>query len=147
MLIGLGEALITALVLAAIARARPELLSEGDGGDAPLRYGALALQGVLASLGLALFVAPFACGWPDGLERVARRLHVTAHAAALRAQLPDYRLPGIGPAAAATAAAAAAGTLMAFALAWLVAVLLTPRRRPRGAREEGGGSPRASRPD
>ena len=131
MLIGLGEALITTLVVAAVARARPELLRESAAPRLQPRYGELAAQGVLVALALAIFVAPFASGWPDGLERVTATLgfeHRTAIAAGPGALLPGYRFPGVGSAGLSTMIAGAAGTLVAFGLAWLLASLLTPRR-------------------
>lgn len=67
--IGLGEGVITALVLGAIARTRPELIETDDA--PPAR--ALALGFVVAA-GLMWFVSPFACRWPDGLEKVAATL-------------------------------------------------------------------------
>jgi cobalt/nickel transport system permease protein len=130
MLIGLGEALITTLVVAAVARVRPELLAEGAAPPGRARYGVLAAQGLLVALGLAVFVAPFASGWPDGLERVAGALgfaHRAATAPALPSPLAGYGVRGLGPGAMPTILAGAVGTLVAFALAWLLAFLLTPR--------------------
>ena len=79
--------------------------------------------GLLAALGIAVFVAPFACPWPDGLESVAARLgfeHKAAHLI-VRAPAPGYQVPGIHWAAGATAVAGAAGTLVVFGLALLLA--------------------------
>ena len=125
MLIGLGEAAITALVLAAVARLRPELMRD----DAPAAgVGAAAVQGLVVALGLAIFVAPFACAWPDGLEKVAARLGFESAAVSARivsAPMRDYAFPRfhrIGPS---TAAAGAAGTLAAFVLSYLLARGLT----------------------
>jgi cobalt/nickel transport system permease protein len=139
LLIGLGEALITTLVVAAVARARPELLLEQTEPRLQPRYGELAARGVLVALGLAIFVAPFASGWPDGLERVAATLgfeHRGAATPVLAAPLPDYQFPGVGSAALSTVIAGVAGTLVAFGLAWLLASLLT---RPSGTRAHPGG--------
>lgn len=142
MLIGLGEAVITTMVVAAVARARPELL-EGEAGLQPARSPRLlAAQGLVVALGLALFVAPFASGWPDGLERVASRLGFEHRGAAALVPSPwaDYALPGLGGPAA-TAVAGSVGTLAAFALAWLLATLLAPRRVPRPPSAGEGGAP------
>ncbi len=148
MLIGLGEALITTLVVAAVARARPELLLERTGPRLRPRYGELAAQGLLVALGLALFVAPFASSWPDGLEQVAATLgfeHRAAATPALAAPLSGYVIPRVGSAALSTVIAGVAGTLVAFGLAWLLASLLTTPRS-RGARPGGKGeAPRAPR--
>lgn len=126
MLIGLGEAAITALVLAAVTRLRPELMTsaEADSGDS----GAIAFQGLLAALGLAVFLAPFACPWPDGLERIAIRLGFKTAAASaplLCAPLSGYAVPGLHWTGFSTAVAGASGTLAAFALSYFLARALT----------------------
>ena len=131
MLIGLGEALITTLVVAAVARARPELLDLGNersqGG-----YGDLLVPGMLAALGMAIFVAPFACGWPDGLEKVAGALGFENRAAEplVSAPLPDYAVPGMSSAAWSTVIAGCVGTIAAFVVAYLLARALTPAANP-----------------
>jgi hypothetical protein len=128
MLIGLGEALITTLVVAAVARVRPELLEERTARDVPMGYVGLAVQGMLISLGLAVFVAPFACGWPDGLERVARALGFesrVAEQAFVPSPLPDYAVPGVRSAVSSTAIAGGIGTGMAFVLGYVLARVLT----------------------
>jgi cobalt/nickel transport system permease protein len=138
MLIGLGEAAITTMVVAAVARTRPELLDEAAGPRPRGRPLLFAAQGLGVALGLVLFVAPFASGWPDGLDRIAGRLGFEHRAVtgAVPAPLAGYGVAGIASPAAATVLAGTAGTLAAFALAWLLAVLLAPRRV--------GGSPGAS---
>jgi cobalt/nickel transport system permease protein len=148
MLIGLGEAFITTLVIATIARARPELLIEPTAPPSPPRYGDLAAGGLLVALSLAFFVAPFASGWPDGLEWAATSLGF-AHRAAARpvagAPLADYRFPGVASLGLSTVVAGAAGTLIAFGLAWLLATLLTPSRGagvPPGGRRVAPDAPR-----
>ena len=149
-LIGLGEAIITTLVVAAVARARPELLLEATGPRIQPRYGELAARGVLVALGLALFVAPFASSWPDGLEQVAATLGFEHRAAAtpvLAAPLPDFQFPGVGSAALSTVIGVVVGTLIAFGLAWLLAALLTPAQRAGahpGGKGEAPGAPRAA---
>lgn len=134
MLIGLGEGLITGLVFLAIVRARPELApAAGPTYDSGSPAGLVGL-GLVASLGLALFVAPFACPWPDGLETVAAKLGFEARARGplLPVPIPDYEMPGIGRPAAAVAAAGAVGTLLAFGLA-LVLSRFVVREQDRAA--------------
>lgn len=139
MLIGTGEAVATTLVVAAVARARPELLEcapagAGGGPGGPhgrerrTGYGTMAVYGVLVALGLAVFVAPFASRWPDGLEHVLATLGIAPHvwSPPAGAPLPDYAAPGIGSPGLATALAGAAGALAAFALAYGLARSLTP---------------------
>jgi len=132
LLIGLGEALITALVIVAIARARPALLAATPEEDTSLGYEPVLLFGLLISLGLALFVAPFASSWPDGLEKVAERLGFAEHAAdpVLGAPIPDYAVPGISTAGMATALAGLIGTVVVFGLAFVLARVLVPKSAP-----------------
>jgi cobalt/nickel transport system permease protein len=131
MLIGLGEAVITALVVAAVARARPELLHQPTAADGWRRHADVAAFGVLVAVGLAVFVAPFASPWPDGLLRVARSLGFAPRATGaplLPAPLARYVVPGLGGAGS-TAVAGAVGALVAFAVAYLTARALTPGGR------------------
>lgn len=142
MLIGLGEGLISAMAFLAIQRTRPEVIANSamtsareDAVD-PARPGhrwTLLFYGLLAALGVAIFVAPFACPWPDGLEAVAARLGFGHKAvrAALPAVAPDYQVPGMHWAAGATALAGAAGTLVVFGLAWLLGRCLVPEQAAR----------------
>jgi hypothetical protein len=143
MVIGVGEALITALVLAAIARTRPELLS---GFEAPVAaapeneqakiagrpaFGlSFLVYGLLISLGLAIFISPLASSAPDGLEKIAELLgfeHAAAENPVLSSPIPDYEMPGFSSAALATAVAGAVGTVVVFFLALLLARVLTPK--------------------
>lgn len=141
MLIATGEAAITALVIAAVARARPDLLlreapAEAPAGDRTARRGErtgfreLAGYGILVSLGLAIFVAPFASPWPDGLERVLSTLGVAPRAGRIplvSGPLRDYAVPGVASPVLSTMIAGLIGTLVAFLLAYLLARSLTPR--------------------
>lgn len=124
-LIGIGEGLITSLIVLAIARARPELL-EQTSVELPRRAGIeFVLLGMLIAVGLALFVAPYASSWPDGLDRVAEQFGFAGRAAlTVKAIFPDYKIPGISSQAMATAFAGALGTMFMFGLAWLIGRLL-----------------------
>jgi cobalt/nickel transport system permease protein len=127
MLIGLGEGAISALVLVAIARTRPDLLEPAPADQPPPdRLRGFVLLGLLASVGVAVFVAPFACPWPDGLDAVAAHLGFAGQAAApiLPAPAPDYQMPGLGSPLFATAAVGVGGMLVVFALAILFSRLL-----------------------
>ncbi len=126
-LIGLGEAVISALAYFAITRARPSLVEGSTGQDGQ----GTVLQGVLACLGIALFVAPFACPWPDGLETVAARLGFEHQAQDNHLSVwGDYRLPGIENPGLATALAGGLGCLLALGLALLLGQALVRRTRP-----------------
>ena len=130
MVIGIGEGLISALVFLAIQRTRPDLTSESNGSALSPRWRELAGYGLLAVLGIAIFIAPFACPWPDGLESVAARLgfeHQAVHPP-IPAPAADYQMPGVRWAAGATALAGAAGTVIVFGLAVLLARWLVRER-------------------
>jgi cobalt/nickel transport system permease protein len=122
MIIGLGEGLIGALAFAAIARTRPELVASQEPASGAGLPGGVLRYGLLVSLGLAIFVAPFACPLPDGLEAVAARLGFDGRATSALVQVPapKYRVPGIHSAVGATALAGALGTLVVLGLAFLL---------------------------
>jgi cobalt/nickel transport system permease protein len=138
MLIGLGEGLISALVFLSILRTRPEIISsqpavhnpESAIGNRQSAIGEVVGYGLLVALGLTIFVAPFACPWPDGLESVAVKLGFEHHAAApaLPAPAADYQAPGISWAPGATALAGAIGSLVVFILALILGRVLVPKR-------------------
>jgi cobalt/nickel transport system permease protein len=138
MVIGLGEALIAALVTAAILRTRPDLLDFALRTSSPARASTTSrlrlpmVYGLVAILALVAFGVPFASTRPDGLERVADALGFGAHAVAASVATPmaDYRVPGLGSATAATWAAGFVGVLVVFALACGLAIALAPK--PKG---------------
>ncbi|MEI6074236.1 MAG: energy-coupling factor ABC transporter permease [Verrucomicrobiota bacterium] len=129
MVIGLGEGLLSALAFQAIQRTRPELLNETGTEPPRFRLGELTGYGLLAALGLAACVAPFACPWPDGLDAVAARLGLTPSAAPkfLPVLAADYRLPWISSPVAAVAVAGIIGVLVVFGLSWLLGRWLVPK--------------------
>jgi len=117
------EGLATVLIVLSVLRARPDLVvshseSGGATGSAGVAYG------MLVCLGLVLFVAPFACPWPDGLEALAQKFGLPVRS--VSAPLADYRLPFVGSTTVATAAAGAIGTLVAFGAAYALAFVLVP---------------------
>jgi cobalt/nickel transport system permease protein len=125
-LIGLAEGVATSLVVAAVLRTRPTLVA--DEPDAVLKPKRTIAYGLIVCAGLGLFVAPFACPWPDGLDRVAQSLGFNHKAVQtpIASPLADYRLPGIGSPTVATGVAAAAGTLVVFTATYLLAKGLVP---------------------
>lgn len=134
MLIGLGEGLISALVLLAVQRTRPDLLpdqSESTASPAATSLGQWCAYGFVAALGIALFLAPFACPWPDGLDHVAAQLGFDRQQTGHFAPAPDYRIPGVPWAVGATAAAGGVGTVIVFGLAWGLGRALTRKGSPR----------------
>jgi len=130
MLIGLGEAVITMLILAVVIRSRPELLDVAP--TSPVPHRARAAYAAMAAIGLMVLIAPFASSLPDGLEHVAEQFGFAGQAAAAHpAPLPDYAvtaLTGDWPWLSAVLAGAV-GALLAFAVAWFVArALAAPGR-------------------
>ncbi len=131
-LIGLCEALITALVILAIRKVRPELVDPEHRQAGSVGWEVPAL-GLVIALGLAMFIAPFASSWPDGLEKVAAQLGFEEHAKAMmKSLIPDYQMPGISSEGLATAVAGLVGTVIMFAAAWIVGGLLVRRETKTG---------------
>jgi cobalt/nickel transport system permease protein len=141
--IGVGEGLATALITMAVLRARPELVAgggrqagclphgqvlAGTGGAARAAGGGFLGYGLLIALGLVVFVAPFACPWPDGLEAVAKSLGFASQSAPplIKGPVSEYRLPFISSMAAATAVAGVIGAILAFIGAYGLARFLAP---------------------
>jgi cobalt/nickel transport system permease protein len=99
--IGVGEALITGMVVRFILLTRPDLLDDGSKPDVSLasRWSGVALAALGISLAVAIFLAPFASESPDGLEFVGSQKvkflppEGQGPAPAITAPLPDYELP------------------------------------------------------
>ncbi len=122
MIIGLGEALITGLVVAAVSRSRPDLIAGPNTDNRNTRP--LLIYGSLVTAGLALFVAPFASPLPDGLEHVVHTFGLTSgvETSAIIQLFPDYHA-----AVKTTALAGLVGGAIAFVLAWVLSRILVPR--------------------
>ncbi len=90
------------------------------------------------SVGLAMFVAPFASSSPDGLERVAKNhgfLEKGEHSVWAHSPIADYLFPGIKNEAVATGLAGFVGTLVVFIVAYGIVLLL--KRVSGGAKRVG----------
>jgi cobalt/nickel transport system permease protein len=130
--IGVGEAVITGLVVRFVLLTRPDLIDEESAPTMDWAPGWLStiMAGVAIALGIAVFVSPFASEAPDGLEYVGGKLGFLPGEevpAVLAAPMPDYQVPlaipvgGLDPVKLATAVAGLTGTLAVFAFAWLLA--------------------------
>jgi cobalt/nickel transport system permease protein len=140
MVIGLGEAVITTLVVAALMRTRPELVPLASRPAPASGMGLVAAAGLAATIGLLLFGLPFASSSPDGLERVAEVLGFSTRMSSpplIASPMADYRWPLLGSASTATSVAGVVGTLVAFAVACGLSVALAPRTPAGDARETG----------
>ena len=144
--IGVGEALITGLVLRFVLQTRPDLifessstgLSPGTSEGRVAQAFQIATAGLAVSLTIGIFLAPFASGYPDGLEFVGERLGFLKEEApaGFPVLIPEYELPGMDRFSlkAATAAAGAIGTLVVFGFGLGLTGILA--RSPRVASSE-----------
>ena len=131
--IGVGEAIITGLVVRFVLLTRPDLIHgpKPEGETRLARCGQLAFAGLGLALAVAIFLAPMASEYPDGLEAVGQRLGFirTPAPPIVPVLLPDYTMPGLERSkAVATAAAGAVGTLVVFGLAMALARALVVNR-------------------
>jgi cobalt/nickel transport system permease protein len=140
-LIGVGEGLISAATVGAVAATRPELIAGVgdidllDKEKRPVRAGAwgFAAAGLAVAAVLVLLVAPLASGEPDGLERVAidhgfidsAEDHVLSDA-----PLADYGVAGMEDEAAGTRLSGLIGVLITFGVgAAIVGAFVVVRRK------------------
>ena len=129
-LIGVGEAAITCMVLGAIKVARPDILKPATTAGASRTAGDMVVYGVVAAIGLVLFVSPFASEWPDGLEMVASKLGFSQkalHTLSVPQPLAGYSFPGVGSAAVSTIAAGTLGVAAVLLLLLVLARMLKSR--------------------
>ena len=132
--IGVGEGLITSLVITGISKARPDLLASTPGQESSRSFKNVVVYGALISFGLILFVSPFASSWPDGLNRVASEFGFNQKALQNRISpsiLPDYRFPGVGAVPMATMLGGSMGVILILVLSFLVARMLMRKPKPR----------------
>ena len=132
--IGLGEAIITGLVVRFLLVRRPDLFESPDdteaGRSVAARWGQTLAGGLAVALAIAVFLAPFASASPDGLEFVGEKLGFLSESSPqplLPTPIPDYqlRIPGLNHVKVATAAAGLVGTLVVFGVAWGMARVLS----------------------
>jgi cobalt/nickel transport system permease protein len=141
-LIGVGEALITAGVIAAVLAVRPDLVRGAAGievaGTSQRRPRTrLVLVGLAAALVTSVGVAQFAVDEPDGLERVAEDLgfdeaeeeHLLAGSI-----FNDYATAGVASEPVSLAIAGFTGTLLTLAVGSGLFLAIRERRGAAGAR-------------
>ena len=127
-LIGVGEAVVTMLVIAAVGRIRPDLV--GSSAPVPSSRVSFLVYAALVTSVVAIFIAPFASRWPDGLEKVASTLGFSARALPhplIASPLADYRIPWIESPGLAAGLAGGVGALVVLALSFVLATALVPR--------------------
>jgi len=147
-LIGIGEGIISALVVGAVLATRPDLvfgardLNRAERADrTPMTWRAFALTGVLVVFLVAVVISQFAVGSPDGLERVAADTGIadSASSHALESGLfADYATVGVGNETLSLAIAGAAGTAITLVVAFgIFYAVRQPKSDPRAESTHG----------
>ena len=137
-LIGVGEAVITTLTVAAVLTSRPDLVhgAKGLDLDAPSQVGRRSVKAVFAvgAVAAALIAAgasPFASSSPDGLEKVAadKGIDVAARdSAAADSPVADYSVNGVDNDNVSTALAGLVGVAITLGAGGLIFALVRRRR-------------------
>lgn len=143
LLIGIGEAVISAMAVAAVLAARPDLVHGARDVDrralrekARVGTRGFALGGVLVAVVVAGVVSQFAAGDPDGLERVAEDTGIAASAeghALAEGPFAEYATRGVGNESASLAIAGVTGVLITLAVGGGLVAAVRDRRRDRVA--------------
>jgi cobalt/nickel transport system permease protein len=136
-IIGIGEGLISAVVVGAVLAVRPDLVRATAGlevsrtrtAPSPRALGSFVLAGIVSALLLVLVVAPLASADPDGLERVAADtgFAATAEDHPLGGPLADYGVAGIESERTGTIVAGAIGVVVTFGVG--LGLIALARRR------------------
>lgn len=126
LVIGIGEGVLSAMVVGAVMATRPDLVYGASDLDAdqianrtPVRTRSFLVGGLVAAFTFAAVISQFAVGDPDGLERVAADTGFASSAAepALGGGLfADYATEGIGNEQLSLAIAGITGTLITLAV-------------------------------
>lgn len=137
--IGVGEAVITGLVLRFVLLTRPDLIYEPDvKGEATAagQWWQVVAAGLAVAMAVGILLAPFASELPDGLEYVGERFGFVKDDAApsLPVLVPDYdarAITGLRSVGLATAVAGAVGTLVVFGVALALGEVVSKAARSR----------------
>jgi cobalt/nickel transport system permease protein len=127
-LIGIGEALITGVVLSVVCQQRPDLI------DATMtatpstssQVGRFLAVGLICALGIGAFAAPFASQYSDGLEAVAEQTGIEASEQGVPGLFTDYDAVPLSQWQSLSVSIAGVGGSLAI---FLMAILLGRSRR------------------
>lgn len=132
-LIGVGEGLITAMVLGFVLVQRPDLLQRPASSTPVLSsIGRFTFAGVVVALGIASFLAPFASEHADGLEAAADRTGFLKLGKVTQVLIwEEYAIPALSSyPSLSTAVAGIIGTLVVLGAVWCLGLLLrSPAKR------------------
>ena len=133
-LIGIGEALLTGLIIRFVQQQRPDFIYQSTKSSAARSATRFVVAGVLVALSVAAFVAPFASGRPDGLEAVAERTNMDALVEETPSiGLSDYEIPGLtglGWEKTSVGVAGIGGTVVVLVMALLIGRFLPESSAP-----------------
>ncbi len=127
--IGIGEGIITALVLATILRIRPELCYDYNSKEIKTRPSFYIFEGIILILALILFVAPFASNLPDGLEKTAALLGFSSHTIKQTPVIPEKSFLGIQSEALSVIVAGLIGSVIVGILSVIIARVVIPANK------------------
>jgi cobalt/nickel transport system permease protein len=130
MLIGIGEGLLSVLIIAAIWKSRPDLLEENLQRLSPTRYKEFIIYGIITIMGLLIFVTPFISRLPDGLEKAAALLGFETKAlevSVIASPMNGYKYPDIGSSSLATTLAGLVGAVVVFILSLVISSMLVKK--------------------
>jgi cobalt/nickel transport protein len=101
-----------------------------------VRAGQIVVGGLATAFVIAILLSPFASKLPDGLERGLERLGIDTSTSEplLRGLMPDYTPPGMENVRWAGSVAGAIGTVVVFAVAFVISMGLSSRPSPSHAR-------------
>jgi len=136
-LIGIGEAVITALILKYLIQVRSDLVTELSTERKQAGWMGLTVAGTLLAAAIVIFAAPWASSSPDGLEAVGERLtFIELSRSSWSIWLEDYALPGWGERweGMGTVLVGLAGTAVVF----LLTIILTRGLKQRPAPQSTG---------
>ncbi len=126
-LIGIGEGIITATVVASVLAVRPDLVTAATRTNLAVvdvkapsgrSMAAFAAIGLAAAAALVIFVAPIASKSPDGLATVAAETGFAASAESpvWRGPFAGYGVAGVAPSGASTAVSGLVGIVATYAV-------------------------------
>lgn len=135
-LIGIGEALITAVVLNFVLIQRPDLIYQAASSETSMgRVGRFVGAGCVAAIAVAAFLAPFASEYADGLEDVAGKTGFDRLGREMNVLLwNDYQIPALEQwGGLSTSAAGVLGAIVVLAVGCGVVWLLKLTKKRTGS--------------